>query len=108
MLTGLALPTLLLMIAAVLITRLIERVVPESGLGLATLGVVSSLVLWLVAGALFATLYLGQDSRLAALLASPEGIVHFLALGAKAALIWAPLVGIVTITAPQRWKTNRW
>jgi hypothetical protein len=43
-----------------------------------------------------------------ALLGRSDGIWHLLNLGAKAALIWAPVLALVVTTAPRRWKTAVW
>ncbi|KUF10610.1 hypothetical protein [Pseudoponticoccus marisrubri] len=110
MITALLLPTLALMALAVLVTRGIEALVPESPAGLAAIAVLSSLALWLLSAAGFAGLYLIRDAQIAVVLgAAPQaGLRHFLGLGAKAALIWAPLVLLVVATAPRRWKTATW
>lgn len=108
MLLSLALPTLLLMAAAVLVTRGFETLLPESIPGMAACAVLSAAALWMVSGAGFALLYLWQDAPLAGLLGDSRGIAHMATLGAKASLIWGPIVLLTVITAPQRWKTARW
>lgn len=107
-LASLALPTLLLMGLAVLITRLLELVVPETLVGLGLLTLLAMGLMWGLSGLVFAGLYLWQDARIADLLGAGEGLGHFAALGAKSALIWAPLVFLVVCTAPRRWRQAVW
>ncbi len=109
MILGLALPTILLMAAAVLATRGIEALLPESLGGMAVTLVLSCLALWCVSSLGFAALYIAEGVPVAALgLTEEASILHFLSLGARAALIWAPIVLLVIVTAPRRWKTSRW
>ena len=96
------------MVAAVLVTRLVERCAPESVAGIAGTALVSALAMWLLSSGGFALLYLWQDARIAGLIGAGQGAGHFLRLGAKAALIWGPLVAITVATAPRRWKTATW
>lgn len=108
MIQALLLPTLLLMVAAVLVTRLLEHVVPETIAGLVVLAGLASAACWAVASALFGAIYILQAAQIAAVLGTRGGLGHLLALGGKAALIWLPLVLITVATAPRRWKTNTW
>ena len=109
MLLGLALPTILLMMAAVVVTRGIEAVLPESLPGMALTAVMSSLALWLLSSAGFALLYMAEGAPLAALGVTEGGtITHFLSLGARSSLIWAPIILLVVVTARRRWRTSRW
>ncbi len=110
MITGLVLPTVLLMALAVAVPRLLERALPESLPGLALCAAVSALLLWLAASAGFAWLYAARGPGLLSALGTAPlgGLRHFLALGGSAALIWAPVMLLVVSTAPRRWKTARW
>jgi hypothetical protein len=108
MIGSLALPAALLMIAAVLVARGFETLLPESIAGMVVCALLSSLTLWLLSGAGFAALYLWQDARVAALMGDGRGVAHFAGLGAKAAIIWAPLMALTVITAPRRWTTAEW
>ena len=63
MLLTLALPTLLLMALAVLVTRALERVVPESMAGLAMLALGASVCLWLLSAGLFGLLTVATAPR---------------------------------------------
>ncbi len=108
MLMSLALPTLVLMTLAVLVTRGVEALMPESVPGLIATALLSALLLWALATGLFALLYLWQDARISALLGDARGWAHMSGLGASAALIWAPLMLLTVATAPRRWKTAVW
>lgn len=108
MIAGLLLPTIVLMIMGVLVTRGLERVVPETLLGLALNAVIASVILWLLSALLFAVLYQWQDDRVLRLLGQSSGAQHLLAVGAKAAIIWGPLMCLTVATSPRRWKTNVW
>ena len=108
MLLSVALPVLVLMIAAVLVTRGIEALLPESIPGMAGCALLAALALWLLSAGGFALLYLWQDARYAALLGDGRGWRHMAALGAQAALIWGPPMLLTVVTAPQRWKTATW
>lgn len=108
MITSLALPAALLMTGAVLVARGFEALLPESVAGMLACAALSSLTLWLLSGAGFAAHYLWQDARVAALMGDGRGVAHFARLGAKAAIIWAPLVALTVITAPRRWTTAVW
>lgn len=108
MFLALAFPTILLMVLAGLVTRALERAVPESIPGLVLLALISVLVTWGMAAGLFAGLYLWQDSRLAGLLGEQQGLGHLLRLGAKSALIWGPVVALTVVTAPRRWRNAVW
>ncbi len=109
MLLGLALPTILLMLAAVVVARGIESVLPESLTGMALTALLSSVALWLLSSAGFALLYMAEGAPLAALgVTEGETVTHFLSLGARSTLIWAPIILLVVVTAPRRWRTSRW
>ncbi|MGP6087827.1 hypothetical protein [Antarctobacter jejuensis] len=110
MIAQLVLPILALAIVTVLITRGIEFLMPESLPGIAATGLIATLLTWLAASAGFAALYALQDPRVLSLIGQvPQaGIGHFLKLGASAGMIWAPILLLVVITAPRRWKTATW
>ena len=108
MLTGLALPVLILMAAAILVTRIVERIMPESMAGIAATFVASLILLWLLSALLFAALYAWQGVTLAAMFGPSQGWRHFLWLGAKSALVWGPVMALVVVTSPRRWKSATW
>ncbi len=110
MITQLVLPILALACVTVLITRAVEALLPESLPGIAATGVISTMLTWLAASAGFAGLYALQDPRILSWIGQvPQaGVGHFLTLGASAAMIWAPILLLVVITAPGRWKTATW
>lgn len=108
MVLALLIPALALMVLAVVVTRLVEWVVPETVPGLVLAGALACAVMWVLAGALFGWMYLGREADLAPVLGTGSGLRHLAGLGAKAALIWLPMVLITVVTAPRRWKTNVW
>lgn len=107
MLVGVLLPTVLLIALAALVARGVERIVPETMSGLALQFGLSSTILWLLSSAGFALIY-AMRLPSAAVVASGGGSAHFAALGAQAALIWAPIIGLTVATAPGRWRSARW
>ncbi|WP_089277544.1 hypothetical protein [Antarctobacter heliothermus] len=110
MIADLLLPAFGLMLLAFVVPRGVEVLVPETVTGLVVMALVSTLLCWVLASAGFAMLYGVQDGGILALLgevpAASAG--HFLRLGAKAALIWAPILLLTVSTAPRRWKTAVW
>lgn len=110
MILSLALPAVLLIAAAILVPRGLERLVPESLAGLVLLGLVSALVLWMASGLGFAVLYHWRGASLALLMGetAAPAFRHFAVLGLRAALIWAPVLVLAVSTAPRRWKTATW
>ena len=109
MLTSLLLPTVILIATAIAVARGIEALLPETlgailfGLGLSALG------MWVISALFFAGLYILESPELAHAIAKDgRGIAHLAILGAKSALIWAPVLLLVASTAPRRWKTNTW
>ncbi|WP_299937987.1 hypothetical protein [uncultured Pelagimonas sp.] len=105
----LALPSLALMVLAVAIPRVIEPFLPETLPGMAVLVLISALILWLASAIGFALLYRLENPQVAELLFSnSDGTRHFLTLGAKAGVIWGPILALVASTTPRRWKTNTW
>lgn len=95
-------------VLTVLVTRGVEALMPESVLGIALTGMVSALLVWLLASAGFAVLYAMQDARVLGVLGEGPAIGHFLRLGFSAGLVWAPILLLVVTTAPRRWKTAVW
>ncbi|MDJ0822011.1 MAG: hypothetical protein QNJ09_09430 [Paracoccaceae bacterium] len=110
MIVSLLIPTLILMATAAIVTRLVEAVLPESMAAMALCLGLSAALVWLLAAIGFAALYALELPQAISLLGDrPEaGLRHFLILGAKAGLIWGPIVLLVVATSPQRWKTATW
>ncbi|MGH1412268.1 MAG: hypothetical protein ACRBB0_02170 [Pelagimonas sp.] len=109
MFVELALPAIVLMVLAVVVPRLVETFLPETLFGMAIIAALSSLILWILASLGFAMLYQWENPRLAALLfSSTTSWPYFLNLGAKAAVIWGPVLALTVSTTPRRWKTNTW
>ena len=108
MIMSLLVPSLFLMACSVIVTRGVERVMPETIPGVVLTGIVSAILLWIIAGALFGWLYVIREAQVSPYLGSGSGLSHLASMGGKAALIWLPLLLITTVTVPRRWKTNVW
>lgn len=108
MVTALLLPSLLLIALAILIPRGLERLMPESLGGLLLLGLISALLLWALSALGFALLYRWGGAPLARLWADGGAFRHFLWLGLRAGLIWAPVLVLAVSTAPRRWRQAQW
>lgn len=110
MLISVAVPVILLMTLAVVVTRGVERFVPESIPGLALSVVLTATLMWWISALGFFILYLWQSTAVLDLLSinPSSGLRYFLMLGLKSGLIWGPLVLITVSTAPRRWKVARW
>ncbi|MBS0125780.1 hypothetical protein [Thetidibacter halocola] len=108
MIVALLVPSLILIALAILLTRAIERMMPETVPGMVLTGIVASILMWLLSGAMFGWFYLLREAQVAPMLGTGRGMRHLAALGGKAALIWLPIVLITVATAPRRWKTNTW
>lgn len=106
MVLGLLIPAVILGLLALLVTRGVERLLPETLGGIALTALVSCGLMWLLSALLFAVWYLLQAPGAAALIGS--GARHFGLLGLKAALVWGPVVALTVSTAGRRWKTNTW
>lgn len=107
MITGLLLPTLILVALTFAVARMVERFMPETLPGLALQAVISALLLWVLSSLLFAILYT-LEAPGAVWLIQSGGWRHFMMLGAQAALVWGPVLALVVSTAPRRWTTAVW
>lgn len=110
MFTQLFIPAVFLGFAAILVPRRIERYVPETVGGLVFLTLLSSIALLLISAVGFSALYQVENPELTERLlrSGANGFGHFISLGAKAGLIWGPILALVVSTAPRRWQTNTW
>ncbi|SRR6056297_935109 len=110
MILSLLLPICLLGTLAILVPRMLERVMPESLTGIVLTAILSAALLWVISSAGFGILYALEDARVLALVANTPsaGVGHFLRLGANAALIWGPVLLLVVTTSPRRWKSAIW
>jgi len=110
MMLGLLLPVAVLVAAAILVPRGLERMVPETLGGLVLNGAVSALVLILLSAGYFFLAYLWRSTALLDLIGIAPGqtLGHFLRLGFGAGLIWAPVVVLAVSTAPKRWREAEW
>ncbi|MGR3369401.1 MAG: hypothetical protein ACU0CC_11885 [Sagittula sp.] len=108
MILGLLIPTAILIALAVFVTRGVERLMPETIPGIAAAALLSALALVGLSACLFAVLYLLETPSAARLIGQRGGVLHFLLLGVQAGLVWGPIVLLVSVTAPRRWRTNVW
>ena len=108
MFVALVIPSLMLMVLAVAVTRAVERAMPETVPGLILTGIISAILLWIISGAMFGWMYVIREAQVSPYLGTGSGLRHLATIGAKAALLWLPLMLITVVTAPRRWKTNTW
>ncbi len=103
MLTEVAIPLTGLAVLAWLVPSAFGRILPEGVGWLALNGVLSTFVLAGIAAAGFVWLY--GEAGWPALRAAP---LHFAAVAARSALIWAPIMVLSLANRPRGWTTARW
>lgn len=108
MITDLLIPTAILIALAVFVTRGVERLMPETVPGIAATALVSAVALVGLSACLFAVLYLLETPAAARLIGQTGSVLHFLLLGVQAGLVWGPILLLVSVTAPRRWRSNVW
>ena len=108
--SGLILPALALAVLGWLVPRVLARVWPEGVGPLLLLALASTLILIVLATALFVMLYLGQGVPLALILdvGVLGGWPHLLRLGLVSALVWAPIMILSVANLPRHWKEETW
>lgn len=99
-----------LVLAAIALPFATARRLPEGVAGLVVNGVVSAVTLPLGTAGYFFWACLRRDDRLIGALgvAPGETLVHFLALGVSAGLIWAPVLVLALAALPRRRKEVQW
>lgn len=107
---GLVLPTLVLAGLGWAVPRVLALVFPEGVGPLMGLAFVATLVMLLLAAAVFAGLYAIQGAPLGELFRFGlwPGVWHFLRLGLLSALVWAPILVLSVAGLPRRWRTATW
>ena len=107
---GLVLPTLALALLGWAVPRALALVWPEGVGPLMWLGLVATLLMLVLAAAVFAGLYAVQGAPLGELfrLGLWPGLWHFLRLGLLSALVWAPILTLAVAGLPRRWRTRTW
>ncbi|SER83296.1 hypothetical protein SAMN04490244_103164 [Tranquillimonas rosea] len=106
----LALPLIVLAVAAAAVPLAICRVWPPRGdAGLALRGLLAALVLVVLAAGLFAVLYAVGGARLGAAAQSAPlaSVWHFLWLGTMSALVWAPFLLLTILGLGRRLRAAR-
>lgn len=101
---GMILPVAALVVAAAVLPRRLARRLGGSAGALALNAALSTLGLLALAAALFLALYALRDPRvLTAVRVQPSAaLVHFVALGGMAGLIWGPVMLVSLISPPRR------
>ena len=107
---GLILPSVVLVLAAFGVPRILARVLPEGVVPLLVNAFVSTVLLFVLSALLFVWLYLGQELDIATLTAQglTRNIVFFGRLGIAAAIIWAPVMILSLSGLPRKWVNATW
>lgn len=107
---ALLVPAFLLAVAGFVVPRLLARLLPEGVSALFLNAFVSTLLLVVIAGAVFFGLYLWQGADPEMLLQSGwvANIAFFGRLGLAAAIIWAPIMLLSVAGLPRKWKKATW
>lgn len=103
---GLIIPAALLCVAGWCVPRWLGRRYADSLAKLAAVGCVAAFLLYLIAAALFAGLYVAQGAPVSAV--ATLGIGYFLGLGSASALIWAPMLLVSLIGLDKRSRMETW
>ncbi len=103
---GLIIPTTILALLGWFVPKWLGGRYADSLPKVIAVGLVSTFVMYLLAGALFAALYVAQGAPLSAL--GELGVSYFLVLGRGAALIWAPIMLLSLIGLDPRYRSETW
>ncbi|CUH23044.1 hypothetical protein JSE7799_00614 [Jannaschia seosinensis] len=101
--SGIILPLIVLALAAWIIPWLLGKLLPEGVPWLIAIGLLSAASLTVLSAAVFWWLY-GKAGD--AVLAETPG--HFVALAARAALVWAPIMVLSVANLPRGWRNVQW
>lgn len=107
---SLVLPAFGLAVLALVVPRLLARVLPEGVKPLILNALLSTLVLTLLSAVLFIGLYAGQGAGLADLFSLGLGsnILFFGQMGLASAIIWAPIMVLSLAALPRKWVNETW
>lgn len=107
---SLLLPALGLGFLGFLVPRLLARVLPEGVKPLMLNALLSTFILFVLAGLGFFLLYVGQGADAGALLEPGffANAVFFGRLGLASALIWAPIMILSVAGLPRKWVKETW
>lgn len=110
MITNVVIPVLLIAVLAIVVPRGLERAMPETLGGVLLLGTASALAMTVLSAVIFAAAYHTHGAALPQVFGLAPGATarHFLWLGVKSALIWAPLTVLAVSSWPRRWRTATW
>lgn len=107
---GLIFPVLILAFAGWLVPRLLSRIWPEGLRPLLMLGLVATLIMLLLAAAVFVGLYVAGGVPLSVLAEAGIAafVLHFGRLAVISALFWAPILILSVAGLPKYWVRERW
>ena len=94
-------PVVLIVVIAALVPTLLARKLPETMAALAVNLILSACMLWGLSAVFFGVMYSWQGVPVAVVIA---GSLHLMILGAKAGLLWAPIILLVLAVQPQKWR----
>ncbi|WP_179378549.1 hypothetical protein [Jannaschia marina] len=103
MMTSVALPLVLLALAAWAIPWLLSKLLPEGVFWLVLIGLLSAVALAVISAVGFYVLYGEAGDEV--LSAAPW---HFVKLSAQAALVWGPVMVLSLANIPRGWKEAVW
>ncbi len=108
--SSLILPAFGLGLLGYLVPRVLALLLPEGVKALMLNGLLSTLLTYLAASALFVLLYQSQGAELTVLTTTGwlEFVVFFGRLGLISALIWAPIMILSLAGLPKRWIHETW
>lgn len=98
-----ALPLVLLALAAWGVPWLLSKMMPEGVFWLALVGMLAAMILSLGAAAGFYVIYGAAGDKVLA--TAPW---HFMVLSAKAAIVWGPVMVLSLANVPSGWKEAVW
>lgn len=104
----LILPVLVMIGFAIIVPRLMARLLPEGVFYLLVIAAVSCTICLLLSCLVFVALYAVQNTQMLSAVLLGGGKMHFLKLGAGASIIWAPVLILSVSSLPKLWKETIW
>lgn len=108
--SGLMIPVMFLALIAWLVPKLLSMIMPEGVKPLMALSFISTVILLIVAAAVFMGLYLVQGATLATFFAPgvADSLLFLLRLSVSAGIIWGPIMVLSIAGLPRTWTTEEW
>ncbi|MEJ6397443.1 hypothetical protein [Yoonia sp. 208BN28-4] len=108
--SSLAVPMIFLALMGWLVPKLLSMVMPEGVRPLMVLGLIATLLMFVISGIFFFGLYVAQGTPLAALFEPgiAPTILYFGHLGLTAAIVWAPILILSVASLPSGWTQETW